>query len=134
MSKSNSILVMMKAALFSGVIAFVLMGSLLPFTPENPLNISGQASRTILTYFAVTALGVMLFPRLKLATLAVSLGALAALVELVQFAPVFGHSPDVLEMISAIAGISIALAPTVIGREFPMQSKGASPSSLSFLP
>ena len=134
MAKSGSGSVIIRAALFSSVVAYVLMGSLLPLTPENPMASSGEASRRILTYFALTALGVVLFPRMSIVKLGLGIVAMAGAVELIQLIPALGHTADELDVVAAAAGVVIALGPAVIGREFPLQPKGASPTSLNFLP
>lgn len=131
MSERVSGLGALKAALYFTVLAYVLLGALSPFTADAGLSLPAVACRQLLLFFALTALGVVLLPRLALVRLGLGLILFAALVEAVR--SIFTGVSDPLHLAYAAAGIVVALAPVVIGRAHPLQPAGAAPRSVTFL-
>jgi hypothetical protein len=131
MSQRVSGLGALKAALYSTVLAYVLLGALSPFTADAGLSLPAIACRQLLLFFALAALGVVLLPRLPLYKLGLGLVLFSVLVETVR--SVFTGVSDPLHLAYAAAGILVALAPVVIGRAWPLQSTGSAPTSINFL-
>jgi glycopeptide antibiotics resistance protein len=124
----------LKAALYSSAVSYVLLGALSPFNPDDAPSVGAAATRQILLFFSLAALAVVLFPKLRIRLIGTALVVMAGAIEILQLAFFSGHVADILDVVSAVAGVGIALAPAVIGREFPLQPRGASPNSLGFLP
>lgn len=132
MSEQLSGLDKLKAALYSTVLAYVLLGALSPFTADAGLSLPAIACRQLLLFFCLAALGLMLLRRLTPIRLALGLLAFAGLVEAVR--SVFTGVSDPLHLVYAAGGVLVALIPAAIGRAYPLQPIGAAPTSLNFLP
>lgn len=131
MSERVSGLAALKAALYSTVLAYVLLGALSPFTADAGLSLPAIACRQLLLFFCLAALGVVLLPRVPLYKLGLGLVLFAVLVETVR--SVFTGVSDPLHLAYAAGGIVVALAPVLIGRAYPLQPAGKAPTSMSFL-
>ena len=101
-------------ALFVGLLAFTVWGSLTPSPPSAPGGLSDKVQH-FTAYFLLAGLAGLAFPR-RLLTLAGLLVALGAGVELAQAGMALGRQGSWLDLLANTAGIASAAGPVLLLR------------------